>query len=65
MFDVPFIYGTGWSRAEDDAPGAVVVLSRFMNQKLFGGANSVGREVILDGHPYRVVGVIGCVAAAA
>jgi putative ABC transport system permease protein len=58
MFDAPFIYGTGWSRIEDDAPGAVVVLSKFMNQKLFGGANSVGREVVLDGHPYRVVGVI-------
>jgi putative ABC transport system permease protein len=58
MFDVPFIYGTGWSRAEDDAPGAAVVISKFMNQKLFGGANSVGREVLLDGHPYRVIGVI-------
>jgi putative ABC transport system permease protein len=57
-FDVPFIYGSGWSRAEDDAPGAVIVLSRFMNQKLFGGANSVGREVSLSGHAYRVIGVI-------
>jgi putative ABC transport system permease protein len=58
-FDVPFIYGSGWSRAEDDAPGAVVVLSRFMNHKLFGGANSVGREISLSGHPYRVLGVMG------
>jgi putative ABC transport system permease protein len=58
VFDVPFIYGTGWSRTEDDTPGAVVVLSKFVNQKLFGGTNSVGREVTLDGHPYRVIGVI-------
>jgi putative ABC transport system permease protein len=58
MFDVPFIYGGGWARAEDDAPGAVVVLSKFMNQKIFGGVNSVGREVVLDGRPYRVVGVL-------
>jgi putative ABC transport system permease protein len=58
-FDVPFLYGSGWSRAEDDAPGAVVVLSKFMNEKLFGGANSVGREVTLGGHTYRVLGVIG------
>lgn len=58
MFDVPFIYGGGWPRAEDDAPGAVVVLSKFMNQKIFGGINSVGREVVLDGRSYRVVGVI-------
>jgi putative ABC transport system permease protein len=58
-FDVPFIYGSDWSSAEDDAPGGVVVLSRFVNQKLFGGVNSVGREVALDGHSYRVLGVIG------
>src|SRR5262249_42007155 len=58
IFDVPFIYGSGWSRTEDDAPGAVVVLSKFMNEKIFGGGNSVGREVVLDGRPYRVVGVL-------
>jgi len=59
MFDVPFLYGSGWPRAEDDAPGSVVVLSRFMNEKIFGGINSVGRSVVLDGRSYRVVGVLG------
>lgn len=58
-FEVPFVYGSGWSRAEDDAPGAVVVISRFLNDKLFSGANSVGREVVLGGHTYRVIGVVG------
>jgi putative ABC transport system permease protein len=58
-FDVPFLYGSGWSRADDEAPGAVVVLSRFMNEKLFGGVNSVGREVLLSGRTYRVNGVLG------
>jgi putative ABC transport system permease protein len=58
-FDVPFLFGSGWSRTEDDAPGAVVVLSKFMNDKLFGGANSVGRDIVLGGHSYRVLGVIG------
>jgi putative ABC transport system permease protein len=57
-FDAPFRYGAGWTRAEDDAAAPVVVLSRFMNQKLFGGVNSVGREVVLEGVPYRVVGVL-------
>jgi len=58
MFDVPFLYGGGWARAQDDAPGPVVVLSRYMNEKIFGGANSVGRSVVLDGRSYRVVGVM-------
>jgi putative ABC transport system permease protein len=58
MFDVPFLYGGGWPRSDDDAPGPVVVLSKFMNEKIFGGVNSVGRQVVLDGRSYRVVGVI-------
>jgi len=58
-FDTPFIYGSGWSRTEDDAPDAVVVLSKFMNQKLFDGANSIGREINLGGRTYRVLGVMG------
>jgi putative ABC transport system permease protein len=58
MFDVPFLYGSGWPRSDDDAPGPVVVLSRFMNEKIFGGINSVGRQVVLDGRSYRVVGVM-------
>jgi len=58
MFDVPFAYGNGWSRGEDDGPGPVVVISKYINDKIFGGANSVGREIVLDGRPYRVVGVL-------
>lgn len=57
MFDVPFLYGSSWSAAEDEGRAAVVVLSKELNQKLFGGANSVGREITLDGHDYRVAGV--------
>lgn len=58
-FDVPFVYGSGWSRADDETPSAVVVLSRYMNDKLFAGVNSVGREVALSGRTYRVIGVVG------
>ena len=59
MFDVPFAFGHAWSSAEDEGRAAVVVLSQDMNQKLFGGANSVGRTVSLGNESYTVVGVLG------
>jgi len=57
MFEVPFQYGSGWTVVQDDAREPVVVISRALNQKLFKGENSVGREVTLEDHPYRIVGV--------
>ena len=58
MFDVPFRYGGGWPRSSDDAPDSVVVISKYINDKVFGGENSVGREITLSGKPYRVIGVL-------
>lgn len=57
MFDVPFRYGSGWSGQDDDARASDVVISSALDQKLFGGADSVGRTLDLGGHDYRVVGV--------
>jgi putative ABC transport system permease protein len=57
MFEVPFEYGGAWGAAEDDKHAAVAVISHELNRQLFGGANSVGREVTLDKHLYRIVGV--------
>jgi putative ABC transport system permease protein len=58
MFDVPFQYGGGWSRRADEGPENVVVLSKYVNDKLFAGENSVGREITLSGKQLRVVGVL-------
>jgi len=58
MFDIPFLYGGAWGHDQDQAHGAVVVIGKALNDKLFSGANSVGREVNLDGHNYRVTGVM-------
>jgi putative ABC transport system permease protein len=58
MFDVPFLYGTGWSAAADERPEPVMVLTREMNDRLFGGVNSVGRTVYWNDLPFRVVGVM-------
>jgi len=57
MFEVPFEYGSAWSPQEDDRRAGVIVLSHELNEQLFGGADSVGREIDLSGHTYRIVGV--------
>ncbi len=58
MFDVPFRYGGPW-RAEDDAARArVAVISSDLNDKLFGGANSVGRTLRLRSTDVRIIGVL-------
>jgi len=57
MFDVPFQYGNGWGAEQDNGREPVVVISRALNQKLFGGENSVGRRITLEDRQYRIVGV--------
>jgi putative ABC transport system permease protein len=57
-FEVPFLYGAPWSAAADQGPEPVVVLSKEMNEKVFGGKNSVGRTVRLNDRDFRVVGVL-------
>ncbi len=58
MFDAPFEYGTPWTASEDENRAAVVVLTREMNDRLFGGMSSVGKTIRLDGESYRVAGVL-------
>jgi len=58
MFDVPFQYGGGWSASDDESKAQVVVIAGFLNDKLFGGANSVGRVIRIGDHDLRIVGVL-------
>jgi len=58
MFEVPFLYGNGWSAAADRPAQPVIVLSREENEKLFGGVNSVGRTLRWNDHEFRIVGVL-------
>jgi putative ABC transport system permease protein len=58
MFDVPFRFGGPWSAADDENRADVVVISRELNDKVFAGADSVGKMLNLDGHEYRVAGVL-------
>jgi len=59
MFEPPFAYGAAWNHDQDAAHARVIVLGKDMNEKLFGGQNSVGKSVRMDGNDYTVVGVIG------
>ncbi|MCF8206166.1 MAG: ABC transporter permease [Methylotenera sp.] len=58
MFDAPWQFGGGWNAADDEAEARVAVISSALNEKLFGGANSLGREVIVRGQPLRIIGVL-------
>jgi putative ABC transport system permease protein len=58
MFDLRFIYGSGWDDSADRNLERVVVLSREINERVFGGENSVGRSVRLNGMDFKVVGVM-------
>ena len=59
MVDLPFKFGSGWSAADDEHRAQVVVISSKLNDKVFDGANSVGKMLNIEGRDYRVVGVIG------
>jgi putative ABC transport system permease protein len=58
MFNVPFIYGDGWDKAADAAAEPMVVLTKRLNERLFGGENSVGKWVTMRSTRFQVVGVI-------
>ena len=58
MFDAPFRSGSGWTANDDVQRATVVVISRRLNDKLFGGQNSVGQAIRLDGHIFRIAGVL-------
>ena len=57
MFDVPFEYGGGWRGSDLDALPEIV-LTKEVNDELFGGVDSVGRSVLFNGNRFRVVGVL-------
>lgn len=58
MFDAPFQYGGPWNKDADQNAEQVVVLDQEHNQKLFGGANSVGKEIELNNRRFQIVGVL-------
>ncbi len=58
MLDAPFLHGSSWSAQDDEARARVVVIGNKLNRKLFGGTNSVGKNLNIEGHDYRIIGVL-------
>ena len=58
MFKVPFLYGHGWSAAEDESKARVVVITRTLNDKLFGGKDSTGQTLRMKDLAFQVIGVL-------
>ncbi|HJV68612.1 ABC transporter permease [Ideonella sp.] len=58
MFDAPFQFGSGWDAAADEAQARVVVISKSLNDQLFGGENSVGRTLRVRSVDMRIIGVL-------
>jgi putative ABC transport system permease protein len=58
MFNLSFVYGGVWSARQELNAAPVVVIAKSLNDKLFGGANSVGKTINLDQITVQIVGVI-------
>ena len=58
MFAVPMLFGRAWGGSEDSNSAQVAVLSKRLNERLFGGANSVGKVIHLGDANYEIAGVM-------
>ncbi len=58
MFGAPFEYGGAWTPADETGRLRVAVISSDLNNKLFDGNNSVGRNLRIRDSDVRIVGVL-------
>ena len=58
MFDAPFRHGGGWSVGDDEAAARIAVISSALNERVFGGGDSVGQSLLIGGSQFRIVGVL-------
>jgi putative ABC transport system permease protein len=58
MFGLRMLDGQAWSATDDAQRARVAVLSQSLAQRLLGDGHAVGQSVNLDGHDFRVVGVV-------
>jgi putative ABC transport system permease protein len=58
MFAVPIQFGGAWTEQADEDAQHAVILSKETNDRVFGGENSVGKTLRLDGRDYLITGVL-------
>ncbi|WP_455590450.1 ABC transporter permease [Bacteroides sp.] len=58
VFTFSFVSGKPFTKADLDAGLRVAVISRSLSHSLFGNADAVGKNFLLDANEYRVTGVV-------
>lgn len=58
MFEAPFAHGASWSASDDERRSRVAVIAKELNERMFDGADSVGRTIQLDQTTFHIVGVL-------
>jgi putative ABC transport system permease protein len=58
LFATPFLHGGPWTAADDESRARLVVISKALNERLYGGGNSVGKTLRVKNTDFRIVGVI-------
>ena len=58
MFNVPFLYGNPWDESADRNLQQVAIISKELNERLYGGQDSSGETLRLHGNNFQIVGVL-------
>ena len=58
LMDRPVGLGRGITEDDQRRHSAVAVVGATLASKLFGGSDPVGRDLVIEGVPYRIVGVL-------
>src|SRR5947199_4159931 len=58
LMDRPVGLGRGIAEDDERRHSSVAVVGATLAAKLYGGSDPVGRDVVIEGSPYRIVGVL-------
>ena len=51
------VAGRSWTEAENNAGARVAVVNKVMREKLFGDSDPIGKQVVVGGVPFEVIGL--------